>query len=82
MEIIEYCNNSISPLDCVIAKFRNSAYPHKVNHGFHEAFFILEGECYVETVSSPPRTFAFQFGIEQSFISSCAHKSFPAGAAQ
>lgn len=50
MGILEYCYNSenYTPLDCAVVKFRNNRYPWKINHGFHEAFFILEGECFVE----------------------------------
>lgn len=49
MKIFEYCRvDNRFPLDCAIVKFRNNKYPWKINHGFHEAFFILEGECFVE----------------------------------
>ena len=49
MKIFEYCcvDNRL-PLDCAVVKFRNNKYPWKINHGFHEAFFILEGECFIE----------------------------------
>ena len=50
MEILEYCcnNENRTPLDCAVVKFRNNKYPCKINHGFYESFFILEGECFVE----------------------------------
>jgi hypothetical protein len=49
IEIIEHCiSNNPFPIDCAIAYFRDKEYPCKINHGFHEMFFIIEGECFVE----------------------------------
>ena len=36
------------PIDCAVVHFRNSRYPWKINHGFYEAFFVLEGTCTIE----------------------------------
>jgi mannose-6-phosphate isomerase-like protein (cupin superfamily) len=50
VEIAEYCplEKNPFPIDCAIAKFRNGVYPWKINHNFHEVFYILEGECFIE----------------------------------
>ncbi len=49
MKIDEYCvGKNPFPLDCVVVHFRNNQYPWKINHGFYEAFFVLEGECTIE----------------------------------
>lgn len=47
IKITEYCmgKDNPFPIDCAIVHFRNNAYPCKINHGFFEAFFVLEGEC-------------------------------------
>ena len=37
--------NNPFPIDCAIVHFRNNTYPCKINRGFFEAFFVLEGEC-------------------------------------
>ena len=49
IKIKEYCmgKNNPFPIDCAIVHFRDNAYPCKINHGFFEAFFVLEGECEV-----------------------------------
>ena len=48
MDIIDYCHEAKKlPIDCAIAKFRNSEYPWKINRNFHEMFFVLNGECEV-----------------------------------
>ena len=48
IEIVEYCgSDNLFPIDCAIAYFRNNKYPCKINHGFYEMFFILEGSCSV-----------------------------------
>ncbi|MDR1208203.1 MAG: cupin domain-containing protein [Holosporales bacterium] len=36
------------PNDCAIAKIRNGKYPRKINHGFYEMFYILDGECFID----------------------------------
>ena len=49
MKIDEYCEGrNPFPIDCAVAHFRNSQYPWKINHGFYETFFVLEGECCIE----------------------------------
>jgi Uncharacterized conserved protein, contains double-stranded beta-helix domain len=49
MKIDEYCEGKHSfPIDCAVAHFRNSRYPWKINHGFYETFFVLEGTCTIE----------------------------------
>jgi mannose-6-phosphate isomerase-like protein (cupin superfamily) len=49
LEIAEYCTaNNPFPIDCAIAKFRNNKYPWKINHNFHEMFYVLDGECFIE----------------------------------
>jgi hypothetical protein len=49
IDIAEHCVASNSfPIDCAIARFRNGKYPWKINHNFHEMFYILDGECFVE----------------------------------
>ena len=49
MKIDEYCNRkNLFPLDCAVVHFRNNQYPWKINYGFHETFFVLEGECIIE----------------------------------
>jgi mannose-6-phosphate isomerase-like protein (cupin superfamily) len=49
IDIVEHCaENNPFPIDCAIAKFRNGKYPWKINHGFHEMFYVLDGECFIE----------------------------------
>lgn len=49
MKIAEYCaGENPFPIDCAVAHFRNNRYPWKINHGFYETFFVLEGECTIE----------------------------------
>ena len=49
MKIDEYCEGGNTlPIDCAVVHFRNSHYPWKINHGFHETFFVLDGECTIE----------------------------------
>lgn len=49
MKIVEYCGEKNPfPLDCAVVHFRNDQYPWKINHGFYETFFVLEGECTIE----------------------------------
>ena len=49
MKIDEYCKRENSfPIDCAVVHFRNSHYPWKINHGFYETFFVLEGNCTIE----------------------------------
>ncbi len=49
MEIVEYCNETNPfPIDCALVHFRKHQYPWKINHGFYETFFVLEGECIIE----------------------------------
>lgn len=49
MKIDEYCEGgNTSSIDCAVAHFRNSRYPWKINHGFYETFFVLEGTCTIE----------------------------------
>jgi mannose-6-phosphate isomerase-like protein (cupin superfamily) len=49
IDIVEHCvANNPFPIDCAIAKFRNNEYPWKINHNFHEMFYVLEGECFIE----------------------------------
>jgi hypothetical protein len=49
MKIVEHCiKNNPFPIDCAVAYFRNDEYPCKINHGFYEMFFVLDGECFVE----------------------------------
>lgn len=49
MKIVEYCEGEHRfPIDCAIVHFRNSQYPWKINHGFYETFFVLEGECTID----------------------------------
>ena len=49
MEIVEYCEDKNPfPIDCAVVHFRNNQYPWKINHGFYETFFVLEGECIIE----------------------------------
>ena len=49
MKIIEYCEGKNPfPIDCAVVHFRNNQYPWKINHGFYETFFVLEGECTIE----------------------------------
>jgi len=48
MDIIEYGVDARYPIDCAIAKFRNSEYPWKINVGFYETFFVLDGGCFIE----------------------------------
>lgn len=53
IKILEYYNklsNASYPLDCAIAYFRSNEYPCKINHGFYEMFFIMNGECTIEFV--------------------------------
>ena len=47
IKIEEYCmgKDNPFPIDCAIVYFRNNVYPCKINYGFYEAFFVLEGEC-------------------------------------
>lgn len=46
IKLTEYCTKIKNlPIDCAIAKFRNNEYPWKINHNFHEMFFILNGNC-------------------------------------
>lgn len=49
IDIIEFCSsdNTSFPLDGAVAYFRNNEYPCKINHGFYEMFYILDGECSV-----------------------------------
>ena len=49
MKIDEYCEGKNPfPIDCAVVHFRNNQYPWKINHGFLETFFVLEGECTIE----------------------------------
>jgi mannose-6-phosphate isomerase-like protein (cupin superfamily) len=49
IDIAEYCTtNNHVPIDCAVAKFRNNAYPWKINHNFCEMFYVLNGECFIE----------------------------------
>ncbi len=49
IDIVEYStDNSMFPLDCAISKFRDGKYPWKINHNFHEMFFVLDGTCFIE----------------------------------
>ena len=49
MKIVEYCEEKNPfPIDCAVVHFRKSQYPWKINHGFYETFFILDGECTIE----------------------------------
>ena len=49
IKIVEYCaGNNLFPTDCAIAYFRNNEYPCKINRGFHEMLFILEGVVFLE----------------------------------
>jgi uncharacterized protein YjlB len=49
IDIAEHCvANNQFPIDCAVAKFRNGKYPWKINHNFHEMFYVLEGECFIE----------------------------------
>ena len=49
MKIVEYCEGKNPfPIDCAVVHFRNNQYPWKINHGFYETFFVLEGECTIE----------------------------------
>ncbi len=46
LQVEEYCEGKENsfPIDCAVVHFRNNEYPCKINHGFFEAFFVLEGE--------------------------------------
>lgn len=49
IDIAEYCGaNNPFPIDCAVAKFCSGKYPQKINHNFHEMFYVLEGECFIE----------------------------------
>jgi hypothetical protein len=49
IDIAEHCvANNPFPIDCAVAKFRNNEYLWKINHNFHEMFYVLEGECFIE----------------------------------
>ena len=47
LQIEEYCegNENPFPIDCAVVSFRDNEYPCKINHGFFETFFVLEGSC-------------------------------------
>ncbi len=46
IDIVELCSsNNPFPIDGAVAYFRNNEYPCKINHGFYEMFYILDGEC-------------------------------------
>ena len=47
IQIEEYCKEKENPfpIDCAVIHFRDNEYPCKINHGFLETFFVLEGEC-------------------------------------
>ena len=47
LQVEEYCEGKENPfpIDCAVVHFWNNEYSCKINHGFFEAFFVLEGEC-------------------------------------
>jgi mannose-6-phosphate isomerase-like protein (cupin superfamily) len=49
IDIAEHCAaDNPFPIDCATAKFRSGKYPRKINHGFFEMFYVLDGECFIE----------------------------------
>ncbi|MDR2200598.1 MAG: AraC family ligand binding domain-containing protein [Puniceicoccales bacterium] len=49
IEVGEYFSeNNPFPLDCAVVKISDGQYPRKINHGFYEMFYVLEGSCEID----------------------------------
>lgn len=49
-DILEYCHpdKHTFPLDGAVATINGAEYPSKINHGFFELFYVLEGTLTIE----------------------------------
>lgn len=48
LDVYEYLKDTTYPIDAAVAVFKNAKHPAKINKGFFELFYIIDGVLNIE----------------------------------